>query len=125
MRSVWGNECRTCSPPREGRERDIESQSKEQNAQFRPFFQTDLLLVQQFGDRRMMAEGYYIITGYLEPVGDVGHKLIRIGVFWRVSCASRLALSLGPSWTHLSRDLPPTADVNAVLPTSGNIEAAA
>lgn len=72
----------------------------------------------------MMAEGYYIITGYLEPAGDVGHKLIGVGIFWSVSCAPRLALSLVPSWTHLSRDLPPTADVNTVLPAPGNIEAA-
>jgi len=73
----------------------------------------------------MMAEGYNIITGYLKPAGDVGNKFIGVGIFWGVSCAPRLALSLGSSWTHLRRDLPPTADVNTVLPTSGNIEAAA
>jgi len=73
----------------------------------------------------MMAEGYDIVTGNLEPTGDVCNEFIGIGIFWSISCAPRLALALVPNWTYLGRDLPPTADINTVLSASGNIEAAA
>jgi len=73
----------------------------------------------------MIAKGLDIVTSYLEPVGDVTDKFIGIGVFWGVSCAAGLALSLVPKNTDLGRDLPPAADVDPVFPTSGNPEAAA
>ena len=61
----------------------------------------------------------------VEDAGDIGNELIWVGVFWGVSCALRLALSLIPSNIHLSHDLPATADVNTGFPTSGDLEAAA
>ena len=95
------------------------------NAQFRPFFQTDLLFLQQFNDGGMIVEGYDIVASYLEPVGNVTEEFVGVDTIWSVSCAPGLALSFVPRSTHLGRDLPPAADVNSVFPTPGNLEAAA
>jgi hypothetical protein len=100
-------------------------EAKTRNAQFRPFFELDLFLVQQLGDGRMIAKRRDIVTGYLEPTADVGNEFIGVGVFRSVPRTPRLAFSLVPHWTYLGCDLPPTADINSVFPTPGNLEAAA
>ena len=73
----------------------------------------------------MMAERHDVIAGYLELAGYIGKECIWVSVVRGVSCTSCLALSLAPSKVCLGPDLPPTANVNAVLPTSGDLEAAA
>ena len=95
------------------------------NAQFRPFLQTDLLLLQQLSDGWMIAQSCDIVTSYLEPAGDVGNEVIGVDIVWSVSRAPGLAFPLVPSRNDLSCDLPPATDVNAVFPTTGDLEAAA
>ena len=73
----------------------------------------------------MIVKSHDVVTSYLQSTSDVGNECIRIGLFWRVSCAPGLAFSLVPSRGDLSCDLPPAADVNPVFPTTGNLEAAA
>ena len=73
----------------------------------------------------MIAKRNDVFTSYLEPTGDVGNELIWVSVVRSVSRTPRLALSLAPSKMCLGGDLPAAADVNAVFPTSGDLEAAA
>ena len=99
--------------------------SKAQNAQFRPFFEADLLLFQQPDDGRVTAKGLNITARYLEPTSNIGDKVIWVGIVRCVPRTPRLALSLVPNRTYLGRDLPPAADVNPIFPTAGDLEAAA
>ena len=73
----------------------------------------------------MITKRHDIFTSYLEPAGDIGGEFIWVGILRSVSCTPRLALSLVPSDMCLSHDLPATADVNAVFPTSSDLETAA
>jgi hypothetical protein len=73
----------------------------------------------------MMAKSHDIVPGYLEFASDIGKEFIWVGVLWSVSGTPCLTLSLAPSKVGLGRDLPPTADINAVLPTTGDLEPAA